>query len=405
MSNWLFQTIRGDSATDWLASRLHQAVIGLFPLLLGGQLIFWMVFIPIGLRGDADFSIFYTAGSMVRTGYGHQLYDYDLQLQFENALVSKTPAPYNHLPYEALPFVPVSCLSYRAAYLTFLFFNIVLTIAAFALIQEPSDPRWLPAAIFISYFPVAAAIADGQDSIMLLVIAGSAWWFFSRKWEWLTGALLALGLFRFPIVLPIAGLMFLWKRWRFVAGFALVSATVLSLSAWMVGVNQMRLYAVHLLSLSGLATQEAGYYSLSYALPRMMNLRGFFVNVVQVPHLAGPVTIITSLALLLWVAKRGRAIGRTRQFALAVAFSVLVSYHLFVYDLTILLIPMMAALGLAKQRDSTRAAKTAVLIPLIAVPVGLFWRPFLVAVPLLAFLWILTRAFSAADRYGAGESM
>src|SRR2546425_894435 len=83
-----------------------------------------------------------------------------------------------------------------------------------------------------------------------------------------------------------------------------------------------------------------------------------------------------AIALLLWVAKRGRAFGRNHQYALTVAFSVLVSYHLFVYDLTILLIPMMAALGLADQGES-RAAKTAVLIPLLAVPVGLLWRPFL----------------------------
>lgn len=134
----------------------------------------------------------------------------------------------------------------------------------------------------------------------------------------------------------------------------------------------------------------------------MVNLRAFFANLLPGTHAPEVVTLIASLALLLWAAKRGRAIGRKYQFALAVAFSVLVSYHLFVYDLTILLIPMMAALGLAEQRQS-RAAKTAVLIPLLAVPFGLLWRPFLMALPLLAFLFAIIRTFDAQTDSGRGE--
>ena len=44
---------------------------------------------------------------------------------------------------------------------------------------------------------------------LLLLIACGAWLLFSREQDWLAGALLALGLFRFQLVLPIAGLMFL----------------------------------------------------------------------------------------------------------------------------------------------------------------------------------------------------
>ena len=392
MRNHVAATVKTDSPPSTTRTRLHDAVIALLPLLLGGQLIFWVVFLPIGLRGDTDFSIFYTGGSLVRTGYSHRLYDYNLQLQFERAHVSQTPAPYNHLPYEALPFVPISLLSYRAAYLTFLILNVGFAILAFSVIREPSHSRWLPAAVFISYFPVAAAIGDGQDSIMLLLTAGLAHWLFSRKQEWLAGALLAVGLFRFTIVLPLAALLFLWKRWRFAAGFATVAVALLGLSAWMVGPTQIQLYAAHLLSLSGLAAQEAGYYSLSYAVPRMMNLRGFFANVVPVPHWGEGLSIVASLVLLLWVAKRGRTMTPKYQFALAVACSILVSYHLFVYDLSILLIPMMPAIGLAEQGNS-KMATIAVLIPLVCVPFGLLWRPFLVAVPLLVFLWTLTRVF------------
>ena len=387
---------------DLTATRFQEVILGLLPLLLGGQLLLWVVLLPVGLRGDADFGMFYTAGFMVRAGHSRQLYDYDAETRFQKALVSKTPAPYTHLPYEALLFDPVSMLSYRTAYLAFVVFNLGLVVLAVWRIQVPVEHRWLAAAIFASYFPISAAIADGQDSIILLLITGVAWWLFSQRQEWFAGGLLALGLFRFQIVLPIAGLMFLWKRWRFVAGFAVGTAAVLFLSTWVAGIDQMRIYGAHLISLSAVAAPEAGYSLSQSQSQRMVNLRAFFANVLPGAHAPGVVTLIASLALLLWVAKRGRAIGRKHQFALTVAFSVLVSYHLFVYDLTILLIPMMAALGLAEQGES-RAAKTAVLIPLLAVPVGLLWRPFLMALPLLAFLLAITRAFGAQTDSGRGE--
>jgi len=150
------------------------------------------------------------------------------------------------------------------------------------------------------------------------------------------------------------------------------------------------------------AAQEAGY-SLSHSqYQRMVNLRALFANTLPGAHAPQIATLIASGVLLLWVAKRGHSIGRNHQFPLAVAFSVLVSYHLFVYDLTILLIPMMAALGLTEQRDA-RAAQAAVLIPLLAVPIFLLWHPFLMAVPLLAFLWIITRMFDAQTDGGLGK--
>jgi Glycosyltransferase family 87 len=377
---------------------LDQILAALLPLLLGLELMFWLVFLPIGLRGDADFSIFYTAGTMLRTGHSHQLYDYDLELQIERALVSKTPAPYNHLPYEALPFVPLSKLPYRSAYIVFLFCNLAFAIVGLRLLKPGS---WTTMAALAAYFPLYATIADGQDSVMLLVIAIASWSLFSRGRESLAGAVLALGLFRFTIVLPVVGLILLWKRWRFVAAFAVFSLAMLGLSFWIVGVPQMRLYVTHLMSLSAFAPQEAGYYSLTYSLPRMMNLRGFFVNVLP-PHVAEAVTLIASLALFSWVTRRGRMMACEHQFALAVACSVLVSYHLFVYDLAILLIPMMAIMELIRVRQSW-VAYSAVLIPLLVVPLGYLWRPYLTVLPLLAFLLIVSNKFGRRSEHGASE--
>ena len=385
-------------ASRQMANRSDQVIVALLPLLLGGELLLWIVLLPVGMRGDADFAMFYTAGSMVRAGYAHH---YDAETRFQSELVSKTPAPYTHLPYEALLFAPLSVLPYRVAYCTFLLLNLGLAISALFLMPR-ADVHWLSALTVASFFPVSAAIADGQDSIFLLIIACAAWFLFSRKQEWFAGNLLALGLFRFQIVLPIAGLMFLWKRWRFVAGFVMSTAALLVLSGWLAGFDQLAVYGSHLLSLSTVTRQETGYSISQSQARRMVSLRALFVNILPSAHIAQAITLLASIALLIWVAHRGRLLGRKYQFALEVAFSVLVSYHLFVYDLTILLIPMIAALELAGNGKS-RTAHAAVLIPLLATPVGILWRPFLLALPLLAFLYMIARAFHGLLAKGREE--
>src|SRR5580658_7697280 len=73
-------------------------------------------------QGYPDFTIFYTAGKMLRQGLGHSLYDGALQYQVQQSFASgvrirKGPLPYNHPPFEALIFLPLASLDYAMAYL------------------------------------------------------------------------------------------------------------------------------------------------------------------------------------------------------------------------------------------------------------------------------------------------
>jgi Glycosyltransferase family 87 len=375
----------------------RELLMGLLPFLLGIDLIFWVVFIPVGLRGDADFAMFYTAGSMVRSGSASQLYDYEVETRFQHELVSKTPAPYTHLPYEAAAFAALSPLDYRAAYWVFLAMNVVFAGLTLLMLQRKGT-GWLFIAVLAAFFPLSAAIADGQDSIVLLMIAAGACWLLSRKGEFSAGALLALGLFRFQLVLPIAVLMFIWKRWRFVVGFSISSVLMLALSGAVGGFQQLNVYTMRLLSLGGVAGSEAGYAISTGQLRRMVSLRALFANLVAGGRLAQILTLVLSFVLLIWAGRQGRRLSARLQFAFAVGVSVLVSYHLFVYDLALLLISMSAVLELALKTDS-RNAQVAALIPLIAVPLGVLWRPFLLALPLLVFLIMLKRALREPDHH------
>ena len=62
--------------------------LGVPAYLIGVHLWTWVFMLPTFLGGRADFRQLYTAGFMVRSGYASQLYDYDSQHRFQNALVS-----------------------------------------------------------------------------------------------------------------------------------------------------------------------------------------------------------------------------------------------------------------------------------------------------------------------------
>jgi hypothetical protein len=370
--------------TQWF----RDALLGLSPILVGIQILLLAGFLPSALHGEADFGAFYVGGYMVHAGLGHQLYDYGVERQFQTALVSTTPAPYIHLPYEALLFAPLSLLHYRTAFLIFFCVNCMLAFFSFRAIRI--DTHFQSAALlFFSYMPLGAALADGQDSILMLAITATSWWLLRRGSELSAGAVLALGLFRFQLLLPIAVLFLVWRRWRFVLGFLASSIVVLIGSVIMVGTSQMRLYFTHLVSMS-VSHQEAVY---SQPTARMVNIRGLVAGAFPASHSAAQlITLICSIALLIWTFRRARCLTSSEQFALAVCASVLVSYHLFVYDLSVLAIPMIIGVTLMNKKPSMRVGITVLIILLAAPTLLLANLLFLMALPLFAFML----AFSVA---------
>src|ERR1700704_1311624 len=68
----------------------------------------------------ADFTAFYAAADIVRSGNGHQLYDLTLQAQVERDQLGRSPElpllPFLRPGYEALLFVPFTFLPYLAGF-------------------------------------------------------------------------------------------------------------------------------------------------------------------------------------------------------------------------------------------------------------------------------------------------
>src|SRR6266404_8692475 len=193
------------SSTDTVISQLSQfrrthyvqdILLGILPIIFCMQFLAWLTFLPEARRGHADFRQLYVAGYMVRAGQSHQLYDYDVQHQLEDELVSreKLSLPFNHLAFEALLFVPLSLLPYKWAYPALILVNLALLLISYRLLS-PYLPdlrqrwRWFPLCLFVAFLPAQIALMQGQDSILLLLILAAAYALLSKHRDLAAGVL------------------------------------------------------------------------------------------------------------------------------------------------------------------------------------------------------------------------
>lgn len=353
---------------------------------------------PMMLRGQADFRHLYTAGYMVRSGHGGQLYDYETARAFQNHLVSDAGSlalPFNHLAYEALFYAPLSLLRYRPAYWLLAGINLGLLMVSFGWLTPhfrnlSRVPQWLPFALPLGFFPSIFAISEGQDSIVIFALAVFAFALVESGFEPQGGAILGLTLFKFQFAVPIAILYLCWRRWSFVKGFVICGTAIVVLSAGIVGPAGLLLYAHELISMS---THMSADSQLRYGIhpDLMMNLRGFLYGILHDKISQASLQFITSflsIAALAWAARKRPS------FPLAVAVAVLVSYHCLPDDAVLLLIP------LATLVSQGSAGTTAAACLIFVLPTVLFYgghRFYLMALPLTALIALLGRPRVTAD--------
>jgi hypothetical protein len=400
---------------------LADLLLGILPILVGIQLLGWITIFPVALlHGHADFRQLYAAGYMVRTGHAGELYDIRAQQQFQDVLVGndERALPFIRPAYQALLFVPLSLLPYRTAYLAFLAVNLVLLAMTFWILRPNMrnlSRVWqgLPVFIFLVFYPSALALMQGQDSILLLLLLAAALVALEQGQERRAGILVGLGLFKMQIVIPIAMLFLLWRRWRFFAGFALSAGLLSLISLWVVGIAQTAAYAHSLFSVgTNLATAQQFPLRVSI----MANLRGLLAGLLgaRLPAFwIQALTIVASILVLLWAARAVPGKQKAADaFVIAITAGLIVSYYLFIHDLSVLLIPIVITLDrfIFPNPNFTGSNVSAGTPPptldraaawmsaaLLVAPMCIFLIPdqfYLVALPLCAFMVILIRSLA-----------
>jgi hypothetical protein len=302
------------------------------------------------LEGYGDFASFYTAGQIVRNGQSARLYDPALQWKIQQQFASTVkirlgPLPYIRPPFEALLFLPFAYLTYPTACLVWMALKLILLLTVPLLLPRADDGESAvptPAVvtlICLAFFPVAFDLIQGQDSVLLLLIMVLGLRLLLRNADLACGAVLALGIFKFHLVIPLIVIFALRKKFRVALGFAAVSSILFTISLAMVHWSGVLAYPKYLLELNpGLGMVKP---------QRMPNVRGLITVLVgngALPagahwFLAGLLFFGIIIASRPWPGNDRRSM--LMAFSFAITVTLLTSYYANIYDLTLLLVPIL----------------------------------------------------------------
>lgn len=309
--------------------------------------------IPEGLP---DFSGAYTAGRILRDGQGSRLYDdalqESIQRSFSPRAVEKrgTILPYIHLPFEALLYAPIAHFSYLTAYGIWFGVNLALLYSIPVLLRRRlrnigTAPLYVWLLGCLAFFPIFIALIQGQDSVLLLFLYCLAWRSFDRGSEVAAGSWLALGLYKYHLVIPfVAGF---WRRKKLVAGFLWVAAVLGFVSLAITGWPALLGYPRYLWR-----TEHDLKYGFNTLPGLNPNLRGLISGIVSEAHpeiKAGLLLLLSAAVLLVMLyagaqAASANSESRHALFALGLVGAVLLSYHLYAHDLSLLFLAIVLVL-------------------------------------------------------------
>jgi hypothetical protein len=301
-----------------------------------------------------DFSAFYTAGGVILEGHRHQLFDLPIQTEFQHRVLSMSgPLPFFHLAYESLIFVPLALLPFKVALWLWRLLSVAMLLAsAYSLADTFRGARTHVLILSLASYPVALAIVQGQDSILLLLLISASLAALMRGQKRLAGLLLACALFKPHLVLPIAAIL-IWKQGRrFLEGFLGGGLAVFALSIGITGAKGL----LQMAELMRYAVSVNGYQIGANA-QSMPNLRGLCTLLGFSAGTSGILTAVLSALLFILVAWRLRnQHSPTLLYPPLVTLALLTSIHVNAHDLALLLIPVLAMLAQNSKPASICAA-------------------------------------------------
>jgi Glycosyltransferase family 87 len=333
------------------------AVLVVVAIIVGAALLS----IPSDKNADTrDFSEFYGAAQIVADGMGARLYDTDLQSQFISR-VAAFHTFYQHPPFQTLVFLPLIQFSYRAAFRLWILVSLLLLVGAAWLLESQTRVSLalshyarmnadfgLVVVAFLTFAPATTCLLIGQDSMLMLFIYTLVFLLLKRNSPVFAGCVLALGLYKFQLIMPFVLILLARRKWSTLAGFSTVAGLLVVISIAISGFQVVGTYT-RLLLFS--ATDQTGASSPPEFMPNIRGIVYLLLHRWVAPSvlliLVGVLSVIT-----LWLtARRWRDDQFELSFSAAIIATLLTSYHLLNYDLTLLLLPVGIACGeLAKQK-------------------------------------------------------
>ncbi len=314
--------------------------------------LLWQVRASV-FQGYGDFASFYTAGKIVRSGQSARLYDRALQWKIQQEFAStvkirRGPLPYIRPPFEALLFLPFAYLTYPAACVLWMALKLALLLTIPFFLPRLDGESFsnatyaMQSLMCLAFFPTAFDLLQGQDAILLLVILVLGLRLLLRGADLGCGAVLALGMFKFHLVIPLLAILLLRKKGRVVLGFIASSSLLFGISLLMVHWSGLLGYPLYLWGLNQAA--GLGMVTKPQSMPNVRGLLAVLFGSGPLPEsahwfLGGVVVLGIIIASRSW---RG---GDRRSISVAFCFWIVVtlvtSYYANAYDLTLLLLPLL----------------------------------------------------------------
>lgn len=330
------------------ASRVRYTIIAfLAAMALLHAIFFWHARHLIATRYP-DFTAFYAAGTIVRTGMGHELYSPTLQTQVERGTIGRAstlpPLPFLRPAWEALAFSPLTYLSYVGAFTLWNTVSIALLwLWARALrkhfpnLRESSWFFWMLA--LAGFFPVFLNLPMGQDSIPFLLLVTLAFLSLNKNAVFNAGLCLGLASFKPQVLLPLLLiLMFRPQRGRLFGGFVLTTIALTLVSAGVSGWSVFVHYPRYLLDVN----RSLGNGTITPT--DMPNLRGLLALLgtyrTSPIIVAGISAALIIIAGRMWLLRAKELSGLDVAFSVSVIVALLVGYHTHIYDLALLILPI-----------------------------------------------------------------
>lgn len=310
----------------------------------------------------SDFEQYYTAGWILREHLGHDLYSFQV-----NALLAKQHAGlatnmWVHPAFEAILFYPFAFLSYRVAYFAYFAFNSALLYLTHRILRPRllalcAFGSWLPGSLYPAFLPIPHALILGHDSVLFLFLITLAFSGLTKSQFLWAGIFIGLGSFRFQNTLVILALLIVWRMWRVVYGY-LISSGVYGL-VWLAiaGPRSMLDYIRVLKWLDHYAIMN------SY----MVSVRGILAALGYESKILTACVALIVIAIAAWL---GRGKSQETRLMIALCAMCLASFHMFVYDLSVLIVPILVSLNSAIARRDYRDMLSAG--SLIAAPTLLY---------------------------------
>lgn len=330
-----------------------------------------------GAQLGADYAAFYVAGAIYNTAGPGAIYDRSLQREVYHRLFPEVPAnedmPYVNSPFFVLPFPLLSRLPYAWAYLCWIALSLALFIAGFYLLRAelPADCRKAGLLLSLSFMPfLVECLAGGQTSALGFFTLALAIACERREWFVASGLALALCSYKPTLLLLVAPMLLVTRRFGTIAGLA-GGTLLLSFISWLaVGTEGCRNYLRMLFFFADASAGSRGvlkswkYVDVNSFSRLLLGehpvLRWGLIGLA----LAG---VLPLLARAWWKADRGNDEQQRLIWALTITWTLVANIYLGIYDATLAVLAAVLTAGVFIRRSSGGALELDPVFQLLLV--------------------------------------